>query len=296
MNINVQNIIKDIIPVWNKDITQYENHDLFPSHYRMLIFGSSEDGKTVLLNRLLLTKILDYEIIYIYSPSILQPSYQIFIKGINNKLRLSHILGLYDKQSQIHDVDFAIKMISEKLEKDNPKLEPIAKIIASEFINDIPTPENISKLAKIEAIETWKKYRDKKENEKFNIKIIVIIDDAICYKQDKINKLFVYGRTYGINIIYLSQAFFETNKGQTRTNSNIFILFKQSESDLSMIYRRICRNEISKDDFINFFNKCWQKERGFILIVKRSGKDAEYIDCENLVNEIRKRQIKLYSG
>ena len=78
---------------------QYNNHELFPNHYRLLVVGQSGGGKTYLINRLLLTEMLTFDILYLYTPSIKQIEYQILIKGINSGLPMSYILGLYHKQN-----------------------------------------------------------------------------------------------------------------------------------------------------------------------------------------------------
>jgi Ni2+-binding GTPase involved in maturation of urease and hydrogenase len=82
-----------IITVIEKDQIKYNNHSYFPNHYRMIIAGDSGSGKTVLLSKLLLTNMLDWDILYLFTPSILQSSYQVLIEGINAGLLPAHIYG-----------------------------------------------------------------------------------------------------------------------------------------------------------------------------------------------------------
>jgi type IV secretory pathway VirB4 component len=83
-----------IIPDWEASKIHYNNHELFPNHYRMLICGSSGDGKSVILQRLLLTKMLDFDIVFLNTPSIHQMEYKIMIEALNSGLTSSHIFGL----------------------------------------------------------------------------------------------------------------------------------------------------------------------------------------------------------
>lgn len=74
--------MNEIIPSWDKAETKCDNRSFFTNQYRFLICGSSGDGKTVTVNRLLLAKTLDYTIIFLYTPSLQQASYQIMISGM----------------------------------------------------------------------------------------------------------------------------------------------------------------------------------------------------------------------
>ena len=288
--------VKSVLPVLNNETIKYNNHSYFPNHYRMLIVGESGNGKTVLLNRLLLTSMLDWDILYLYTPSILQPTYQVLINAINSGLTSSQIMGIYAEQENITDYNQVIKFISESL-----KLIQTRKVIANSDPGNIMNPEDLSK----ESMNEWKNLEinsinsKKRKNSQFKPlrppKTIVVIDDAICSKQNSINKMFVYGRTYGINVNYLSQAFFATKKNETRTNVNVFILYRQSLSDTKMVYSRICKDEQTFEEFHNFVKKCWNQPRGFALIVNTATEPTKYIDGSDVTKTIEILERLLYT-
>lgn len=275
-----------LLPVWNTAEIKYNNHPCFPNHYRMLVVGESGGGKSVLVQRLLLTSLLDWDILYLYTPSVQQASYQVLIKSINAGLTPSQILGLYAKQNEIKDYNKAITYIANAL-----KLIPTRKVIANDKPEEILNPEDLAK----EAMKEWKSVgqMQRKDFDK-PPKTIVVIDDAICSKQAAINRMFVYGRTYGINVVYLSQAFFATKKNETRTNVNVFILYRQSNTDARMVYTRVCKDNKTFDDFYKFAESCWQKDRGFVLIVSSATGPTKYIDGEELIKSITDVEKQLY--
>lgn len=278
--------LKPVIPVIEKEQIKYDNHPYFPNHYRMLVVGESGGGKTVLINRLLITNMLDWDILYLYTPSILQASYQVLINAINAGLTASQIMGIYAEQENIDDFNKAINEMSKSL-----KLVPTRKVIANNDPEQIPNPEDMAK----EAMMEWKSVGDNNKKKQLKApKTIVIIDDAICSKQNAINKMFVYGRTYGINVIYLSQAFFATKKNETRTNVNVFILYRQSLSDTRMVYSRVCKDKRTFEEFYNFADQCWRKPRGFMLIVCSATEGTKYIDGEEVTKNIQDIENKLY--
>ena len=271
-----------IIPDWEASKIKYNNHELFPNHYRMLICGSSGDGKSVILQRLLLTKMLDYDIVFLNTPSIHQMEYKIMTEALNSGLTASHIFGLYVKQKQIHDPIYAIQKLSNIINK-----KPTVKIVTSCDVESIPVPEELSKTARNE-FQTINKNKTKN----INPKTIVIIDDAICSSQKTINKLFTYGRTFSINVIYLTQDFFATGKRECRSNVNTWILFRQPLNDLRTIYSRMTI-KMTLDEFINFCNNCWNVKDNFVLITKTRG-GVNCIDGEEVTKEITQRQNILY--
>ncbi len=89
-------------PVWNKDAKIFNNADYLPSDLRMIICGPAGCGKTCLLQRMLLEDgILDYNKLYIYTPTINQIGYQILIKGFKNNLSKEMIRNVYTNQNEI---------------------------------------------------------------------------------------------------------------------------------------------------------------------------------------------------
>lgn len=268
---------------------KYNNHKFFPNHYRLLVVGESGGGKTYLINRLLLTEMLQFDILYLYTPSIKQIEYQLLIKAINAGLPTSYIFGLYANQkafTKSSDYDVAIDGLAK-----HKKLLQCKKVIGSDKPAEILNPENMEAAAmqefKLLPINSNKKDVGKP-------RVIVLIDDAICSKQNAINQMFVYGRTYGINVIYLTQAFFAVNKNETRTNVNAFILYRQNQDECKRVFTRVNKDKRSFEEFYNLADNCWKKNRGFILITTDPEKGTIYTDGEEVNKEINKIEKELY--
>ena len=57
--------MSNYLPVINYNKIKYNNHKILPNVYRMCILGKTGLGKSTLLFRMILDKIIDYEEIYI---------------------------------------------------------------------------------------------------------------------------------------------------------------------------------------------------------------------------------------
>src|SRR5574343_746762 len=106
----------DYKPVWNKDKILFENKGL-PSSLRLIICGDSNAGKGFLMMRLLLEGYLDFNHLYIFSPSLHQIEYQILVKSLEAGLHKPNIIALFKNQSKIKNVFEMIDAVSRKLIK-----------------------------------------------------------------------------------------------------------------------------------------------------------------------------------
>jgi len=199
----------------------------------MLMVGKSGRGKTTYLLRLIMENIVDTNRLFFFTPSIHQVEYQIFIKALQAGLTFSHIKDIFLLQNEIHDYEYWIKEVSKRLKKSEKNN---IEVYFSDKIEDIPTPKSMFKKGK---------------------KTLIIIDDAIMSNQTSIGKLFVYGRTYGMNVIYLTQAFMAVKKSTCREQANVFIFFKIIK-DMENIYKHIAKEDFDKlIDFENYAKECW---------------------------------------
>ena len=114
--------MSNTLPVIDYNKIKYNNHKILPNVYRMCILGKTGSGKSTLLFKLILDEIIDYEVLYIVSPTIFQPEYQLIISSFNAGLTTEHINLLFkyqnelDKNEQGHpDFNFAINKISNEL-------------------------------------------------------------------------------------------------------------------------------------------------------------------------------------
>ena len=214
----------------------FNNHPILPNTLKMLIIGPTNSGKTRLLFEMITNNMLDFNRLIICSASILQPIYQILIKCYQNGLNNKIIKEIYKNKDRIENIDTEIERIVAKIPKENLiKMEVI--VITDE--NQIPSPESL-------------------ENTK--LKTLIIIDDMLTKKQNKIAEFFVYGRHYGLNCIYLSQSFFKLARKEIRGNCNMLIFLKMNKLDYMNLWRNDICNDIDLVSFKSLYNKIFDEK------------------------------------
>lgn len=217
------------------------NNPLLPKSIRGCIIGKSGCGKTNLLMNLLLDgnseDYLDYNNLYIFSTTLFQPCYQALINGFENGLSKKEIRECFRKQ------DFIIE------EKENAK--PIIEVHCSENCEDIPDPSSID----------------------LDKKTLIIFDDLMLEKQNRIEQYYTRGRHNNIDCFYISQNYIKLPKNTIRENANLFIIFPQDKLNLDYIYRDHC-SEIDKPEFLEMTREVWSQKYSFLLIDKTSEKDS----------------------
>src|SRR5277367_3080174 len=109
-------------PEWCLNKLQFNHNPLIPPSFRMLIIGSSGCGKSFrLFNMLLEPGFLDYNRLFIFSPSIHQAEYQLLINGFQNKLHKRIIQSIIENQKKlgIEDPKEAIKIVESWMNKED---------------------------------------------------------------------------------------------------------------------------------------------------------------------------------
>jgi hypothetical protein len=102
---------------------------------------------------------------------------------------------------------------------------------------------------------------------KTSSKILVIVDDCMQKRQFSVNSYFIYGRPLGIQIIYLTQAFFETDKNSIRGNCNAFIFFETSATDLRYSFEQVgARGFDNVDGYKIYARKAWSIDHGYFYV------------------------------
>src|SRR3977135_3988107 len=199
---------------------------------------------------------LDYNRLFIFSPSIHQPEYQLLIHALQNKLHKHHIKSIIENQMKlgIEDPEEAIKIVESHMNKED-KWDEI-ECETFESISELPQPQDIDKT---------------KKN-------LFIIDDSMMLKQGPIENFFVYGRHNNINIIYLAQSYFQLPKKSIRDNANYIILFPQNATDIQSLHRYVTSTDFEKiDDFKTFCKESWKEPYSFITIEKdNKDRDKRY--------------------
>ena len=244
------------IPVLNKDKIIFNHKHHLPSSLRLMISGSSGSGKTTMLLTILLDGTLDYNRLILCSPSTNQPEYQLMIKAFRNGLSIGQVKALFQYQNECDDLDELIRQVSYENDNKN-KIE----VIIYEDTSLIPSPQKLVK-------------------EKS--KTIIIIDDSMMSSQTEIDKVAVYGRPLNLNLIYLTQSFFKTNKKSCRDQMNVFIFFKLSRIDLVNIYNHLATNDFKTfEEFAAFASDCWKEKYNF-LTIRRDEDDINLRYTKNL--------------
>ena len=79
---------------------------------------------------------------------------------------------------------------------------------------------------------------------------VVVFDDMLLSKQESIIDLFfTRGGHNNIDIYYISQSFFHLPKNTIRNNSNIIILFKQTQRDILFLFHDIAGLDMNLEEW-----------------------------------------------
>lgn len=95
---------------------------------------------------------------------------------------------------------------------------------------------------------------------------LVVFDDCLMDKQDKIKEYFIRSRHKNISCVYLTQSFTKVDLQVIRNNVNFICVFKQNESYTKRIYQEFVSSDMSLEQFQKFCKDCWSIPHGFITI------------------------------
>ena len=218
---------------------------------RAIIVGKSGFGKSTLLNYLLIhPEMLDYDTLTVCGKSLHQPEYRImrlaFEKGLsknqlNELFKNQHILE-EDPEEFIYNYD-----------------GPCKGGIDATFINnveDIPDPSQ---------------HDPTRKN-------LLVFDDVMLGPQNKCEAYYTRGRHNNVDVFYIAQSYFRLPRQTVRENANLFILFKQDNTNLSHIFRDHCAVDgIPFDVFKDFCTDVWKEKHNFVTLdLSRSANSGKY--------------------
>jgi len=239
---------------WTQNNVRF-SHKIFPNAFSMVITGKRNSGKTNLVFDMLLEDdFLDYNQLYIFSPSIYQPKYQLLIKGFENGLTKHEINGLFDMQDEINE---------DRQKQGKPKITDPEEMISyytsnNDFVAD-PNPITVfaysgfNDIPKVESVDKTKKN-------------VFIFDDCATKNKTIIDSYFSRGRHSNIVCIYITQRYHELPL-MIRDNTDIFIFFKlHNTQPLQFFHNNYCSNDMSIYEFRKYCNKCWSEPYNFAMI------------------------------
>ena len=123
-----------------------------------------------------------------------------------------------------------------------------------------------------------------REREDLEMNSIVIFDDVLTEKQDKVANFFLRGRHRNISCFYLSQAYTKIpKKSGIRENFNYIILFRQDLVNLRQVYTEYV-TDVTFEKFRTMCNNCWREQFGFLVIDVESDESKYKKKFEESIN------------
>lgn len=95
---------------------------------------------------------------------------------------------------------------------------------------------------------------------------LIIFDDCILEKQDKMRDYFVRGRHKNISCIYLTQCYTLADLKTIRNNCNFIITFKQNDHYLKKIWSEFASSDYNFNDFKTICENVWKNDHDFLTI------------------------------
>ena len=79
-------------------------------------------------------------------------------------------------------------------------------------------------------------------------------------KAGNIDLFFTRGRHNNIDILYISQSYFQLPKNIIRINSNVIILFKQTLRDIILLFHDKAGLDMNLEEWKQLCRKIWEKD------------------------------------
>ena len=259
MNTNVKQPLPDNIPI-NKLFS-----DLFgfhKDHFVCCIIGMKSSGKTYLTTKMLRNEGIDYDSLYIFSPSIDQPKYQYLIHGLNSQLSNVELAILYDEDENSYHISPAKKI--DKIAR-NKIIQPVDALINPVSPRVCYAYSNIDDLdALTDSSLILSKFS----------KNIFVFDDILGINnkgQRKITSYITRGRHFNCSVFFLTQNYSEIS-ASIKKNTDIFIFFLPFPKSDRIYFYTYYINNLFKDfqDFNSFINANLKNRYDFVIFMPSS--------------------------
>ena len=226
-------------------------------HFICLIVGCKGSGKTQLTTKILRNSGVDFDQLFILSPTADQPKYQYLYHGLNNRLSNEEINFLsQDENSYFISPETKIKKII-----DNKIIQPLEKTLSCEF------PRRCHILKKAEDIDNLA--LENSLLSKYS-KNIFIFDDILGLKNNEMKKISTYvthGRHFNCSVILLTQDYSEILP-TIKKNTDIFIFFQPFQAcDRQYFFRYYFQNNFENyKSFNEYLNSNLKQKFDFVVI------------------------------
>ena len=227
--------------VWKDKGVEKKHCFLLPRDIRAIIVGKSGSGKTTLITYLLLDPdMLDYDTLTVCGRSLHQPEYKIMNTAFSKGFSKNQVNKIFENQDMFDDID-----PEEFIQNFEGECKGGINTTFSDNVGEIPDPS---------------------EHDSSN-KNILIFDDIMLGPQNKAEAYYTRGRHNNIDVVYVAQSYFRLPRQTVRENANLFIFFKQDNTNLSHIYQDHCAVDgISFDVFKDFCSDVWREKHNFVTI------------------------------
>ena len=221
---------------------------------RAIIVGKSGFGKSTLLNYLLLhPDMLDYDTLTVCGRSLHQPEYRIMKRAFEKGLSKNQVNELFKNQNELAPGEDPEEFIDNY---NGPCKGGIAATF-SDNVDDIPDPSEHDPMRKN----------------------LLIFDDVMLGNQNKCEAYYTRGRHNNVDVFYIAQSYFRLPRQTVRENANLFILFKQDNTNLSHIHQDHCSfDRIPFEVFKDFCADVWEggKHNFVTLDTSRPAEGGKY--------------------
>ena len=194
---------------------------LYPQHpIPCEITGPSECGKSVFLTNLILNIINEYDIIYIYSPSLHQMLYQKLFNCFRNYIPIHTIPSILTEE----DMDIVIDEICKNKDFEKSDTE----------------------------IETYESMQELKFPQEYDNGGFITLDDLNENKMNdpRVQAMFKGSRHNNLSVFIISQDYDELPKKTIRGNGNIYHILKANKfRDLLKIYQEKSSMDMTLNEF-----------------------------------------------
>jgi ABC-type cobalamin/Fe3+-siderophores transport system ATPase subunit len=263
-----QPIIDKLYKRYNNKTIIYPYHaEIFPKPLMCYIVGQTGSGKTTLLVDFLLKEgILDYNDVHIYTKTSHQKHYVCLKQYYKDHIDALN-LYYFSKENKT----LPTREIYNSLKQEFTKFVDFVKAGVQ------PNDQIVYFYDKDDEILDPSKLDPNKSH-------IIVFDDVLSEKQNKMRDYFTRGRHNKNSVFYLSQSFYKVAKHCIRDNVNLYIIFKQNNKNLESFYKDQVDPDMKFDEFKEFCNKAWCKEHGYVMInCDKLADNGKYrINCDEI--------------